>query len=305
MSFKAYLENINHYYEWTYDIRPSDSLYTCIALSYEWEYKYRKIAGDPKLFTKRKDNMLKLIEERMAPVFENIFGAMIETFEFWLDLHNLDDPISWSDFRFIDVQKRVDGFNIEDMLNHLWGEYQEVDKTKTYQEFMEWFVEEEFNTLMPVIKIIMRNRNKNTEPTITSLKQSNQFSEVAKEVFDNAIKYKNDEIYKKALHDFGHRVFFPIWEKHWEKEGIYKTQNRIVDVYNQAIDYHDFTNFNRTIVLMHKLLNTGHQTGDMMDYIADHYDVTKKDLDEFSATSNFDHWNKDLNAMGIYVSAGE
>lgn len=325
--FKAYLENLTEYLEWSSDIRPSESLYRCIELSYEWEYKYRQITADPKLLTKRKENTLNLIEKKMAPVFDFIIGALHETLYDWISEHNITDPSEWAYTRFIKPLSEDSGW--KQVVYRLYDEWVEFDKTKTQIKVLLDFCKAELKDFKPFIadlldKEIIKEHNNGEYIVANSLKsiKSNITWEtldlleqintgLSKDTIVRKI-YVSDQAYKKykskfehAITDYAEHYLFPKWYKYWYKAGFKNTYNRVVDLYNEANDYTDFENFNKTIVLMHKLLNTTHQNGKMMDYVADHYDVSKDDLDNFSNVHNFAKWNKELHAMNIYTTTSD
>jgi hypothetical protein len=57
----------------------------------------------------------------------------------------------------------------------------------------------------------------------------------------------------------------------------------------------------KKVMYINIALNESHQTGSMMDYVSEHFDVDKGDLDRLSdiEQNKIKEWNKDIVMMGI------
>lgn len=121
--------------EWVEKIRLQNSFLDNLTLTYEFEYKYSKIVSTYMMNEKRKENILKEIEDRMEPIFESVIHDMLFVYSGWLKEHkmytNMQDKKGWVKESYKDVIH-----NVEDFRNLLMAEYISYSKrfTKGYKQ---------------------------------------------------------------------------------------------------------------------------------------------------------------------------
>jgi hypothetical protein len=113
--------------------------------------------------------------------------------------------------------------------------------------------------------------------------------------------YENEvlkELYKKFV--------FPHWVEYWRSVGIAETRKTIANIYRklQGISSSDVRG---AMAIISLALNASHQTGEMMDYIAQEAggsgsaSEVKALLDDLSSGSHVEDWNRQLKEVGVQV----
>ena len=116
VSFKFYAdqpENVKEHLGWLYEI----------------EYKYNMLKDKP--FTglsKRKDNILMILDKKGREVVKPIADSFILVFENWLEFHALSDPAKWAEKRLEgDSDIGGDIYNFEILLRDFIRDYRQHD----------------------------------------------------------------------------------------------------------------------------------------------------------------------------------
>ena len=266
------------------------SLEELLPLIYEAEYKYHKIKQD----APQEKEIMKYVEHKSKEIGKGVIDKLKKVYEEWLKKHAILEPEQWAEERLRENEEI--GEDIEEALDH---EFQRYSKTKLWSykniklfnlnkmpEFKKWLdiVQDEYNS----------NKEENEEDmsleTVLELALDDSF----KEYMQNIKRY-NLGLYNNICAEFYENLVFPVWYAHWKSQGIDKTRKRIEDVYKdlkratqQAPDI-----MFKTINIA---LNTSHQTGEMMDYVESHYNVSKNDLQDLS-DKDTSKWDLDLKKL--------
>lgn len=92
---------------------------------YELEYKYQAIKNFPfEGMPQRYENILEKVQNSLEASMERLKGALLSTFNGWLETHALTDPAMWAAKRSDpDDQGYMSSFDAEQALNGVVGEY--------------------------------------------------------------------------------------------------------------------------------------------------------------------------------------
>ena len=92
-------------------------------------------------------------------------------------------------------------------------------------------------------------------------------------------------------------IVFPAWFGYWSQEGIEETRERIekIELSLREIGSKDLQEQIETVNIA---INASHQTGSMLDYISNNYDIDKDYLDYLSniGTKELKKWEAELKA---------
>lgn len=92
-------------------------------------------------------------------------------------------------------------------------------------------------------------------------------------------------------------IVFPVWFEHWESKGISKTRANVEKVYKQLGNI-DRLPIEKQFMVINIAKNTSHQTGSMMDYYQEMWNIDEGDFESLS-DYNVRDWDKELKQIGV------
>ena len=97
---------------------------------------------------------------------------------------------------------------------------------------------------------------------------------------------------------------FPIWYGFWKPQGIDQTRQRIEKAYNMLLNIGNQP-INKALATINIVIGSVHQTGDMLDYIADVTQDSKSEIrhamDLITNATEFKEWDLDLQEAGVQL----
>jgi hypothetical protein len=100
--------------------------------------------------------------------------------------------------------------------------------------------------------------------------------------------------------EFAQFLCFPIWYEFWKPQGIDQTRQRIENAYNM-LKVVERQPISQALATINIVINSAHQTGDMLGYISDVTQDTTRDIrramDLLSNSADLTEWNKDLQTV--------
>jgi hypothetical protein len=312
-----------------------DSICEMLTALYELTYKYQTLQiypfnGHPR----RKENILRATEQNARQVIYDLSGILIPVFENWLSSHALLSPIRWAEKR---LEESVDAYdvdpeNLASLISDLCNIHREkrnfnitpylpqMDEpvrsgaAKTLSLFFNQAKRDvaeadlenalyENNRLDPSEQRseeeITQEINSRTEEMEFSDYLSDYYSDDLETFFQHVSQFANIEEMAKEFLAF---LCFPIWYGYWQPQGIDDTRKRIEITYEllKQIDSQPIT---QALASINIVLNTAHQTGDMLDYISEVTNESVKEIrgtmDSLSIATNHSQWDKELSAVGV------
>lgn len=306
---------------------------------YEIEYKYsmlttRRFNG----VERRKDNILRIIEDTGEFVIKEMANSFVEVFGKWLDEHALTDPKRWAEQRFND--ETFEDFGIQETLAMFFvevGRYAPhipamelieqhlvANTLPETRDFINWMLEDEKNMRIEDIKSdielggdieeIADNWGYEAETYEELVSQvENEFEDVENYVMNMGIEslyaFESDEQLAHVLDDYvcplcvlqewGEKILFPLWYEHWSARGIDNTRANIERLYNNLMNI-DRYSFRKQLGLINQAINSTHQNGSMMEYYGELYDVGPHELQYFSNMDTAE-WDEELREIGVQV----
>jgi uncharacterized protein Usg len=182
------------------------------------------------------------------------------------------------------------------LLSEEYKKYAGVDFWN-YKTFKDYNIEQDFPNFYKWLEIIQEDLNSNLDEEQEPYDIETSLDLVLDENFESFSK--NLERYNKNLHyrvmlDF-YKVVFDVWFSHWRGESIEATRKIIENIYDD-LNTIKSKPINKIFQTINEAIQASHQTGPMMDYISQKYDVGVKFLDHLS---NMDTkpWDKDLKGL--------
>jgi hypothetical protein len=326
--------------EWVETIKVSNDLLDNLETMYEWVYKYNKIKDfAQKANPKRLKNIFKEIEKRIKPVLDNITTSLSDVFSNWLANHALNDPERWAYSRVNELEES--GLDLAEIVKSLKAEYEryaysddfaidaiaESDELKNYlEEYKTELIDNEKATLYDEYDYdfdnppdeIDEDYEEDIQQLLSSIEslEETEFNhwEDCKDFIETFYGESVDDFFDNLNYDYfgnnlaleiSEKVVFPVWFDHWKNEGIVQTKNNIEKISIDLEKSERERDLSKRMMTIHIALNTQHQTGGMIDYIENEYDVSKRDLDELSSMGNkgskvMQKWDKEVGMMGIF-----
>ena len=307
-----------------------DSLKNNLYQMTKWEYLYHKLKSNPNLeFKKRYQNLLKQTEKGMEILLKEIALSLGEVFQDWLSKHAIMQPHTWAVERMNNISES--GSDISDPK----GAMEELDvivseavryfynnKKDTMSVDRGGFEYTEFNDAVSenneVLELISdwlieaykesidnyeddEENKKEMQKTLDDRDLSqifNWFRDVDGEdniwtsIFGYLISYASDILV--GLYEY---IVFPAWFDYWSQEGIEETRERIEKI-ELSLRELDSMALQEKIESVNIAINASHQTGSMLDYISNNYDIDKAYLNYLSniPQSEIDEWEAELKA---------
>ena len=310
-------KNFKKLLEWIEDIKSNDDLLEELKIIYEWEYKYSQLKQSINIKNeKRIQNVLKTINIKLKPILNSVSDKIQEVFANWLKQHALTSANTWATARVKEFDEMVGDY--EYILSAAAGEYKRYNGNPNIFYENAFIVSfEEFSDLIYDIKyeIVSADEDEleNTEDKeerkdiqqridyindldiTTDAKEALEFLE--NYLGQSAEEFLNQNATEDSVVAIYEKVVFPVWFKHWKKEGIVQTRKKVQQVYKDLKKSKTESDLQKKIMYINIALNTSHQTGSMMDYIEQEHNISQSDLDELSDVSDSDlkAWNKEVN----------
>ncbi len=311
-------------------------------LFYELEYKYSQIRD--RLFTgieKRRENILRIIEDKAEEVNIAIADSFVGVFKIWLDSHALTEPKKWA-------KQRIYGDNKLDAYGSLWSretvsgivhEYchylgyttssldillehaiERIDNLPILKEAFTSLIKEEIELNLDDLdweefedmysRSFLDNSNLKNEDEVRDFLENIPFLSQNEFISNYNIPelFEDNQSFVNFIDNFdageilvelNEKMVFPLWYGHWKAEGIDKTRKDVEDIHKKIKRISSYP-IEKQFMYINIATNTTHQTGSMMDYYEEQYEVTKTDLERLSNIDTRD-WDKELREIGVDI----
>jgi len=310
----------------------SSMLYALYELTYKYQYlQHHNFQGHPT----RLQNILQQIEGSARTVIADFVDILVPVFENWLSGHALLTPRTWATKRVTewfeidgdspqsladmiasecDIHRERKKFNISPELHRL----DEPVKNGQAQVLSRLFEAAKYELIEADTEnaIYENNRNpddqRDEEEIEAEIKQ--RYEEMSfSEYFDTW--YGGDlatflemasQTYdlQEICIEFAQFLCFPIWYGFWKPQGIDQTRQRIENAYNMLKSV-ERQPIGQALATINIIINSAHQTGDMLDYITDVTQDSKGEIrramDLLSNATEFEEWDLDLREVGLQL----
>lgn len=318
---------------WNVEYR-SDSVQSCLESLYQLTYKYQQVQIQRfKGYPKRQENILIGLEKQARQVIASLVDMLIPVFEKWLENHALTNPKAWA-ANMMRIQDESDGSSpaaIVDMINGFsYGgvggprDRHKVDATYVAEQldfpiknrqataFAQWF----HHAKVDIREADEDNREEEdmrSEEQIEAYYRDMDFSEYFSTYWNNDWEtFLTRAAEFTDIHEFAAEIaefaLFPAWYEYWQQQGIDETRDRLEKAY-QMLKQVTSQPIGQALATINIVINTCHQTGDMLDYIVEETNDNKASL--YRAMNNLSGlthsspemkaWNKDLRQVGTNV----
>jgi hypothetical protein len=306
----------------------SDDMYDQLEAIYELEYKYHQIKNGEANWTgnpKRYDNTLKAMGDLIKEIAADIAGDLLGVFENWLENHALLSAEKWAKKRVesIDDYGEASG---EEIYQAVLSEYKRY-KNGNFKKDLGGLISNNINNMQGLSNWLDEYGQEEKNYRIEA-KQEEDGDDYDEEAFEEELEYLDDpeEVWHMIMDNWGDEAFnqipeyllddfayyaykdliFPYWLEHWKSKGIEETRKRVkatTKIINQ-IASQSISDVGKVTASLNRALNEAHQTGSMMDYVSEQYNVGETDLDNLS-NMDVSAWNKELKKMGLKVAKKE
>lgn len=337
-----------------------------LKMLYEIEFKYSFLKSSDVFinpmdigtqFTgmpKRRENILRGLEQKAKEIIPKIIDPMKWTFEMWLASHALLEPKIWGKMRTKGIMK-IDGDDYENILSSIFLEFTELFKDPSESHKYYWDQKERFKVFnnfmieiyrslrageMPVFasaleeikELLVQDAMVNTEAEVS---EGHMTEEEAKEEIERYKNMRSDDILEEymigdtenlagllekieeynagdtddILAEIYSSTVFPYWYAHWKHRGIDQTRARVENAYKTLLAAQSAP-ISQALMNINIALNTQHQTGSMLAYLAQRVGVGEQTLrnalEIFSnhMTSEIIKWKKELMEIGVKMANG-
>jgi hypothetical protein len=300
--------------EWIDDIRANkNSLLSELEVMYEWEYKYSMLSQSSDMsIEKRIDNILLTIRKRLNPILNSIIEKLSEVFENWLENHALLSPNTWAKARYKEIEYLGE---TNDILESIKDEYDRYGSNNFYEEIFQKLFKYFLRTLEQLRNEYINDKELELEgmedndgdvddikylkqdiKELKAIKSKDDWKEFIESWYESIESFILQNITDEQLILVYEKVVFPEWFAYWKEEGIEKTRNRVEKTYKDLISAVHEESIQKKVMYINIALNESHQTGSMVDYIEQKWDVSQRDLDNLSGIgpSTLASWNKEI-----------
>lgn len=294
------------------DLYDSTSMKDNLYQLYKWSYLY-SILKNKKYYTysRRYQNTAKEIEKSLNEIIKITTEQLIPIFEDWLDNHALLDPSVWAKKR-LDYMMEAGESEIgifEDfeysVARHTGnsGLINKKDKSYLYRMYINPRVMD-CDDMLEYISDYMNLVLSEFEDSPTDLETNNEkFNYLIavfghREFWTSLLEYEIEngtaEDFLLALYE---HVYFYFWFEEWEAKGIVEIRENVQKAYDYLNNMDNYS-INDKIVYMNVVINTAHASGDMLEYVSNHYDgLDKTYLNRLSdiPEDKIGEWERELN----------
>jgi len=297
-----------------------DDLMDRVEAIYELEFKYHTLKNNPSKWNghpKRYDNTLSKMEELIKDVAAEIADDLIEVFEKWLSSHAITNAEEWAKARVRDYEEIDEDDQIMSAIKHEYERYSSGNFNEDVAEQIGKAINE-----MPKFEDWLDEWGSEEKDNLISDREENE-EDYDEDEFD----YLDDpkEVWTRMVDNYGveealnsippwtkgdialilyRNLVFPAWFEHWEAQGIEATRER-VEKTNEIlhnIASQSVSKIGDITVGINRALNEAHQTGEMLEYVQNHHDISKAELDALSNRET-DDWKGELGDMGLKVAS--
>lgn len=311
-----------------------DSVQSCLEALYQLTYKYQQMQiQNFKGYPKRQENILIGIEKESRQIIADLVDLLLPVFEKWLAGHALTNPKAWA-ANIMREQDESEGSSpsaIADMINGFsYGgvggpkDLHKVDATSIAEQldlpiknkqapaFANWF----HHTKVEIREADADNRDEDdtrSEEELDAYYRDMDFSEYFstywnddwEDFFDSVAQFTDITEFAAEIAEF---ALFPAWYEYWQQQGIDETRDRLENAY-QMLKQVESQPIAQALATINIVINTCHQTGNMLDYIIEATSDYKGELYRaMNNLSNLTHkspemmaWNKDLRQVGTHI----
>lgn len=314
-----------------------------IAALYELEYKYSMVRDRFNGHPERKSNILNNLQSNLEEVMAEVKKTLVQVFGNWLSGHALLDPDLWSNQRM--GEDYIENVGVEACFTDIVSEYiryttgaSKIMNSGVYDAYFSKMLNEAKSNLdkFPVFTSVCLQDYKMAEFDELSNMSLKEFGERHNKKFRNrkqAGKFidnltisdvdTDSLFYSEGISDFAQAVYrmgyaeeilkefnknfvFPYWAGYWKSRGIEETRENIEKVY-EKLNQINTSDIRNSLVVINLALNTAHQNGYMLDYIAEFASGSgssseiKSFLDEMSSGSKAEEWNIELREVGVSI----
>ena len=309
--------------EWN-TLPDSDDLKDLIDALYELEFKYSQLKnqadkwkGNPQ----RYDNTLNGISKKLLSVTKDIAKQLLPVYKDWLASHAITNPDKWAEARYKD-NAEIDDSTLFGALEGEYGRYgkgniEDEIRTQTskhlnslphLREFLDEFAKEEINNLESEKD---EYEEEEYQDRIKTLEDPDNMLDYMFDVwgvseFINNFVNNDPNLAEELYILWYEEIVFPVWYAKWGAEGIDETRERVEDRYKEikSLASGSISDPQKAAGMTNAALQESHQTGQMMDYIEQQYDVSASHLENLS-NMDTSEWKKELKEMGLKVAAGK
>jgi len=315
-----------------------DNALDTFNLWYELEYKYSQLKNKSfKGLPQRKENILNIIKDTALNINDVLADSFIEVFGNWLEFHAILNPKLWAEKRYEEVEDEGFDFEsiikslfseyrsyqggesfqdtFEDIIYDInnfpvFKKLLTVGTIDFYQSDLDNMDEEEFQEqygyLLKDLSIETKDEfeellNSGELPENLILNYVELLTTNDIEYFVESLKNLMNYVYNVTEEDIGiefyEKLVFPVWYGKWKAEGIDETRQNVEDVYNDLQNINSFP-LKKQFALINIATNTAHQSGSIMDYYEERFNVGKSDLDVLT-NKDVSEWDKELREIGV------
>lgn len=292
----------------------SDSLLDMLFSVYEWEYKYHKIKNSQNTNKVRKEKVLERIEREVTKLLFTVADKLLVVYNDWLSSHALTNPEEWAKVRYMSGLKS--GMPVQHILTNALNEYRryaDASPEQAYYRFIYTNYAELSEKIQEIITLkknaIQEDINIEDDPDELSYLQSqlNEINQIYLSNPNQVISYLDyeelmedvvltsilEEDPEELIVNFLENDVFEMWYLYWGAQGIDETRERVEQMANELNNIGGKP-LSEKFTIINKALNTAHQSGSMMEYVQEEYDIG---FDELNKLSNLDtnKWDTDLN----------
>lgn len=301
-----------------YDIDLTEHLSEDIETMYRWEYKYHKIQ-QMNMFPRRKENILKNIEQSLEPVLDSIRETLIDVFGNWLAAHAITNPQQWAEVRvdkdfevgegeagafeaaFQEWSRYVRGFDQRPKVDYRGirrddpkqqGEFAQLVVAK-FPEYYTAYANEYNDLQIDDTRYEMEHTNDEDElqELQERLDELEKYDDMSGEDLSRWMSdmYGDTELFNliqenctyDQLVGIRRDIVFPVWYSEWGAQGIDAVRDDIENIYDKM---ENARGMKEAIPIISMALNAVHMGGSMLDYIQESKDsnVTEQFLDNMS-----------------------
>lgn len=288
-----------------------DALRDELEALYELEYKHSKIEANEWAGTEDKEQVLAGMEEALREIAESICEKLSGVFGEWLKKHALMDPKKWA-ANHVELYyeqgydpREVLAFVAKDMDNGRWDMPDFETALKAHFEDMP--------VLQSFAQDLYDDAYESWEADEPDMEEENPYEDMdLKEFFfDYASDYSPDlgeflkyyaaEIGEGLLFEVVEKAVHPYWAEYWRAQGIEQTREIIETAYEEMVIIaggSEEWSIGELKARITYFVNITHQTGPILDYVNEHWDLSVGDLTALSERTTTD-WDEELAEMGV------
>ena len=287
-----------------------------LAAIYELTYKYDQIDMHEWSGTGEKSQVLAICEAGVRDVAGRLAEMLDEVFAHWLELHAITEPKRWARARVTMNDETGDGDHIQGAISEYvnLGSKNDRGSIKSLRRWWRNVFFKELEKKADGLKVLKRIAKPFLDDLYTmdmeewksgNLDQKPTRSET-RDIFDYDFEEFVSGLAPDDRRDLAVELYevmvFPAWYGQWRDRGIDATRRRVEKSYEQiqkiqkspkSFEVRDLASE------VNKIIQTTHQTGPMVDYVVQQYDLEEHLLNYLSEGLDTDLFDLTLTAMGV------